>query len=124
MLNVKCFTSNAYGPGKYYYDRLMELATSLLSKNIYISKKPENCDVSIVLYGLYENPTCLFGKKVLAHDKLMFFSHMGKEYGWNMFRPILEEYYDYFIDLTGLSVQEQANKIERYILDYETKTSV
>ena len=68
-------------------------------------------DISIILHGTFENPCIFKGKKVLAFNS----EDWGKHGEWeHLFKPILEEYYDEFIDITGLSSKEQAGRLIEY----------
>ena len=78
-----------------------------------IHTEPVDCDVSVVLGGRLENPLALKGKKVLAFKKDEW--RMVK---WDMvFRMILEEYYDDFIDTTGLNPEGTLRRIEQECKD-------
>lgn len=70
---------------------------------------PQEADVSIVLGGKRANPMAVKGKRILAYNK--------KEWiGWAyIYRPILEEYYDEFLDLSGLTAGQTVDKITEYV---------
>lgn len=116
MLDVRCFTSG-YGLSKMYGERAKTLLMYLIESGIYISDEPQKCDVSVAIYGLFENPTCLFGKKVIAYDRRLWHPNLGKDWGWNLFKPILEEYYDEFLDITDLTLSQIAERIKQYAND-------
>lgn len=85
-----------------------EVYDVLTEKNIPLHTKPVECDISVILGGTLVNPIPLKGKKVLAF----------KEDEWRMvkwkqvYKLILEEYYDYFIDTTHLSPLDTYRMIE------------
>ena len=114
MLSVNCFSAGR-GNDDYFLGKLDSIIKSLKAKNIPVYKNVFPCDVSIAIYGLYENPIALYGKRVLAYDKPLWFNILGQDFGWRLCKPLLDEYYHEFLDITGLSSDEQANKIEEYI---------
>ena len=63
----------------------------------HIHTEPIECAVSVVLEGKLVNPLPLHGRKVLLY-KMDEWQPMKWK---NMFSPILEEYYDQMIDITG-----------------------
>jgi len=67
---------------------------------------PKDCEIAVVLGGRYENPCCLAGKKLLVwHDR---------DWGdYNeVFKPLVEEYYNKIIDVTHDSLDQAIEKIE------------
>lgn len=72
---------------------------------------PESVDVSIVLGGKTENPLVFCGKRVLAYDAYEWIPGLPPPAGWKFYHRTLVEYYDEFIDLTGMTVQERVDKL-------------
>jgi len=90
MHDVKVFLSKRY--------HIPELEKTLLKHKIELHRKNSECDTAFVLQGAYTNPLIFKGKKVLG-----YFSDNEKHI-WNtsfdaFYKPILEYYYDEFIDL-------------------------
>ena len=65
----------------------------------------EKCGRAIILGGRHENPTSFNCEKVLIHVGIEWDSR------WDFFKPILEEYYDKMIDITGMSLPKAAQTI-------------
>ena len=79
----------------------------VILKGYSIHTEPIECDVSVVLNGKFVNPLPLHGKKVLLY-RMKDWQPMK----WiEMFAPILEEYYDDMIDITGMDVGKLIEKI-------------
>ena len=114
MRDVKLFHSLRHIGMKHVVD----LAKELEKREIYIYVEPIKADVSIVLFGNYSNPVCLHGKKVLAFDATRWGIYTDTAQGWEMYKPILEEYYDEFIDMTDLTVPARADLLELSINKY------
>lgn len=73
---------------------------------------PEECDISVVLSGKFENPNCFYGERILLF-------HNDEWKGFHcFFYKILTRYYDKIIDVTKynlgdtLAVIENATKRE------------
>ncbi len=99
--------------GKDYW---MPLLDELESIGIETTDKAEDLDLSVVLCGVHENPIVFKGKKVLAFDAENEWLHpVPYPYGWDLYYHVLKEYYDDFINLTGLSIKERSLKIKEYI---------
>ena len=67
--------------------------------------EPEDAEISIVLDGRYENPLAVTGKKVLVYDKDLW------GHRWELFEPVLSEYYDKMVDVTRMSSRQKADII-------------
>lgn len=95
MANVKIFKINrGYSKWLKTINRIGKVCT-----------KPETADVSIVLDGRYENPLAVTGKKVLVYDKDMW------GHRWELFEPVLSEYYNRMVDVTRMSSKQKADII-------------
>lgn len=85
----------------------------LLQRGIEVHRKVQDCDVALILSGQFENPIP-FKKRVLVYvekerpDKLCFWRQL------NHF-PIIEKYYDGFLNLSGSTLGEAVDKIIAYI---------
>jgi hypothetical protein len=78
-----------------------------------VKTDPVDCDISVVLGGRLENPLVLKGKKVLAFKK-----DEWRMLGWDtVYADILREYYDHFIDTTGLNPEGTLRLIEKECKD-------
>jgi hypothetical protein len=98
---------------------VVDLVQELEKREIFIYVEPIKADVSIVLFGNFTNPLPLRGKRVLAYDASRWMPEVPVPLGWKMYEPILEEYYDEMIDLTGLTVPERADVLELTINQYQ-----
>jgi len=87
----------------------------LIDRGVDVCTKPEPADVSIVLSGARTNSLCLTGKKILVYSIYEWMRGVQPPNGFNLFKPILDEYYDDFIDLTGVEMKDAADKIINYI---------
>ena len=67
---------------------------------------PEKCDVSIVLSGKFENPSCFYGKRVL-----LFHSAEWGDFS-DFFHKILTRYYDKVIDITDFNFKDALSVIK------------
>ena len=104
-MRVEYFISNRSLESPYWG----EVYEILENRGIQVHTEPTDCDISIVLGGILVNPLPLKGKKVLALKKDEW--RMVK---WDMvFKMILDEYYDDFIDTTGLNPEGTVRLIER-----------
>lgn len=79
-----------------------------------VYNEPQEADVSISLCGMYENPAVLKGKRVLCFDVEDWRSTFQPPYGWKLYQVVLEEYYDEFVNLTGLDVKQKVIEINKY----------
>lgn len=77
--------------------------------------EPVEADLSIVLSGLLENPAIVRGKRVLAFKPQEWMPEIPPPKGWMLYYPILQKYYDDFIDLSGLNPRKSAKRIIEYI---------
>jgi len=109
MANVKVFQT------KRGHDDWNTLTDILKDAGVYVSNVAEDADVSIVISGKFVNTQSLSGKKVLAYNAYEWLRNVPMPMGFNMYKFILDEYYDDFIDLTNLSVEDCAKKILDYI---------
>ncbi len=108
MANVRVYTTKK---GHEYW----KYVADFLSKSVPVDSDIAPADVSIVLSGRFINPLILNGKKVLAFDAMEWLHNVPLPIGFDAYRVVLEEYYDDFIDLTGLNVQDRVDKILTYI---------
>jgi len=92
------------------------LLTGILKKrDVKVHDNIADADVSIVISGRFINLLILKGKKVLAYNAHEWLGNVPVPSGFNMYKPVLDEYYDDYIDLTGISVEDCAEKIIKYI---------
>lgn len=108
MVNVKVFKAK---PGREGWMRVIEI---LKGKGIDILMKTEKADVSIVLSGAAENAGILEGRKILMYnikDWMEKEPEQLEQFKFDLWRPILEEYYDEFINLSGMSDKMKAKEI-------------
>ena len=90
-----------------------EVYIALKEKGITIHIEPKSCDYSVVLGGCFVNPIPLQGKKILAVN-----TQEWQAAKWEfMFRPILEEYYDKMINVTGCTPEETLELIKKTCVD-------
>lgn len=61
---------------------------------------PEQCDVSVVLSGKFENPNCFYGKRIVLFHRQEWEGFDG------LFHKILKRYYDKVIDVTKRSPED------------------
>lgn len=95
-------------------NRYMPLFQALLNQGRRVYSEPVPADISIVMDGKIENPLCLQGEKILIAWPEIW---VGGKKGWEGFyKPILEEYYDVIVDMTGLNIKEAVKEI----LNHET----
>lgn len=85
----------------------------LRSRGHDCSFSPKDADLSVVLSGKFENPLCVKGKRVLVFNVNDW---PPPPYGWYIYGPIIKEYYHDTLDVTGTTLNQAMEKIERYIL--------
>ena len=113
MANVSTFKAKVF-KSKIGMESWVEVINILKDNGIDILTESEQTDVSIVLSGAWENAGILQGKRILFYD---IKDWMEKEpdrlepYKFELYRPILEEYYDEFINLSDMSNKGKANEI-------------
>ena len=109
MVDVRVYKSHRYGSDNE------DLVHAVSKRGVPVLVHPVESDVSVVISGHYENPCMLWGKKVLAFDATEWFTKMPVPKGFQMFQPILEHYYDEFINLSNLDIEEKADAIVKYV---------
>jgi len=87
---------------------------------VKIYNQPQDADVSIVLSGKHENPAMLKGRKVLAFDAGEWIKFMNPPNGWIAYAIVLEEYYDDFINLSGMTDSDKIKTVKEMIGKYES----
>jgi hypothetical protein len=92
-----------------------ETINHLQKRKFETLSEPVDADVSIVLSGMFENPSIVKGKKIMAFKPQEWFPGVPPPMGWNLYREMLGFYYDGFIDLSGLSPRKSAKRIIEYI---------
>ena len=109
MVDVKVFKSLRRK------ERDHELVSAISRQGCHCVVYPEvmPADVSVVVSGLYENPSQLTGKKVLAFDATEWFPKMPVPKGFNLFAPVLKHYYDEVLNLSHMDVEQKAKAISR-----------
>ena len=120
MVNVKVFKAK---PGRESWEEVIKI---LKNNSIDILIRPEKADVSIVLSGAAENAGILYGKKILMYnikDWMEKEPELIEQYKFNLYRPILEEYYDELIDLSGMGNKAKANEIMNKIREVKNEDS-
>ena len=112
MANVKVYKARRGHPAWQY------VADFIRKEGYTVDTDKSDADVSIVLGGRFENPLIFKGKKVMAYDAMEWLRNVPIPWGFEAYKVILEEYFDDFIDLTNLNVQERADKVIEYINEY------
>ena len=110
MDTVKIFKSPVKNDS--FWNRIIR---GLGNKGYETARKYEDVDVSIVLSGKAENPVGFRGRKVLFYKKQEWVPHIPVPLGFNMFKPILKEYYDEMHDISALNENECVYEIIGYI---------
>ena len=88
----------------------------LLKENGFdVRNTKADADVSVVLGGRGINTLALTGKKVLVYGAGEWLRGVPIPRGFNLFKPVLEEYYDDFLDVTGMEIHAVVDKIIKYI---------
>lgn len=116
MACVKVFKKIWYGMGGW-----KEVVILLKEGGIDVLSKPEKADVSIVLSGTWENPGVLEGKRILMYsigDWMEKEPEIVRKYKFELWRPVLEEYYDELISLTGMDNKTKAARIIKKINEF------
>jgi len=94
------------------------LVDGLRLAGLKVYQEPRDVDVSIVLSGKYENPSLLKGRKIIAFDAVEWLKFITPPYGWDNYKIVLEEYYDDFLNLTGMEPAQRVKAVkmcaERY----------
>lgn len=85
-----------------------------LVKDFHICEEAEPADCSIVLGGKRENPLALSGKKIL------FYNIEEWESLWDFYEPILIEYYDELVNISGRTFN-QVKKTLRNCYDFNAR---
>ncbi len=96
------------------------VADKLDAAGLQTHRETGDADVSISLGGMYINPLVLTGKRVLCHNVAEWLPAMQKPFGWSLYKTVLDEYYDEFMDLTGMSDSHKVLAIRQYV---EEKTN-
>ena len=99
-------------------ERWQDLITALKRSGQGVCDYPEQADTTIVLGGKYENPNLLAGWKVLAFDAIEWLEYAPPPFGWNCYRTVLEEYYDSFLNLTGMQARKRVQTIIECVAEY------
>ena len=92
-----------------------EVEKHLKKRGVETLSEPVGADLSVVLSGMFENPSILKGKKVMAFKPQEWFPGVPPPMGWNMYREMLGFYYDDFIDMSGLNPKKAAKRIIEYM---------
>ena len=110
---LKCTRYNrTYAGMDEYWPQVVE---HLKKRDFETLSEPVQADLSIVLSGMYENPTAIKGRKAMAFKPQEWFPGVPPPMGWNMYKELLGFYYDDFIDMSGLSPKKAAKRIIEYI---------
>lgn len=109
MADVKIFKADRHT------EKSEAIIKELRKKNLEVFDTPTNADISIVISGYYENPAILKGRKVLVVDVTEWFKGLPAPNGFKLAQPVLEEYYDDFLNLSGMKPGEKAIEIKKYI---------
>jgi hypothetical protein len=109
MANVKVFLGRGEHPD------WNKIGKALTDKGVDVCTGKATADVSIVLSGHGTNTLCLTGKKVLVYSTYEWMRGVQPPLGFDLFKPVLDEYYDDFINLTGIEMKDAADKIIKYI---------
>ena len=99
-------------------DGWLPMIRALQDKHLDVHAFPATAKYSIVLSGRNENPIALSGKKILVFHRDEW---MPDLFGWRLFKPILDEYYDEFLDVTGLDFGTAVKKVVDYIAELNGK---
>lgn len=104
MDRIKYFRAKRSAENPYW----QEIYTKFSEKNIPVYTEPKNSEISVALGGRMENPLPLKGKRVLAYKEDEW--HMLP---WSVYKMVLEEYYDDFINTTGLTPGDTVYHIQK-----------
>ena len=109
MESVKIFVGRGLHPDWLRLGKILE------NKGFTVCQTKEDADISIVLSGQGVNTLCLTGKKVLVYTAHEWVKNVPSPHGFNLYKPVMEEYYDDFLDITGMGMSEGAEKVVKYI---------
>lgn len=116
-MEIAIFKSSRYPRDSQGGDRggWKHIITALNKRKFDVSDSPRDVDVSIVLSGLMENPALVKGRRVLAFKPQDWMPEIPPPKGWMLYESTMAQYYDEFIDLSGLNAKKSAKKIIEYI---------
>jgi len=95
-------------------DQWKGVINGLRLAGLKVYKEPQEAEISLVLSGKHENPTLLKGHKVIAFDAEEWIKFMAPPQGWIAYKKVLDEYYDEFLNLTGMSDAEKVQAVKAY----------
>ena len=97
----------------------VDIINGLRLAGIKIYKEPQDADISLVISGKHENPALLKGKKVIVFNSRDWIPFMNHPTGWLQYKKVLDEYYDDYLNITGLDTAKKVEKIRDYVVANE-----